>query len=80
MFFNRRQANRKKLKPYFNEIKLHHAVSADEHYITFNEFKEMLLRDEENLGKQIFRSHKVFFNADIYYQLIKEAHKNGFRA
>ncbi len=69
----------KKIKPYFNEVKLSHKENIDEHYITFEEFKEMLLRGEENLGKQIFRKNKIFFNPDIYYKLIKEAHKNGFR-
>ncbi|MFH1827682.1 MAG: nucleotidyltransferase domain-containing protein [Nanoarchaeota archaeon] len=69
----------KKIKPYLNEIKLNHTTNVDEHYIVFNDFIKMLLREEENLGKQIFRKHKLFFNADIYYQLIKEAHKRGFR-
>ena len=69
----------KKIGPYFNEIKLNYDVNIDEHYITFSEFIEMLLRDEENLGKQIFRKHKNFFNPDIYYQLVREAYKNGFR-
>ncbi len=69
----------KKIKPYFNEVKLNHAVDIDEHYIIFDDFVKMLLREEENLGKQIFRVHKLFFNADIYYQLIKEAYKNGFK-
>ena len=69
----------KRIKPYFNEIRLNYAVEIDSHCITFNDFIEMLLREEENLGKQIFRKHKIFFNSDIYYQLIKEAHKNGFR-
>ena len=69
----------KKIKPYFNEVKLNYAVNIDEHYITFNDFVKMLLREEENLGKQIFRNHVLFFNPDIYYQLIKEAYKNGFR-
>lgn len=69
----------KKIKPYFNDVKLNYAINVDEHYITFNDFVKMLLRDEENLGKQIFRNHKLFYNADIYFQLIKEAHKSGFR-
>lgn len=69
----------KKIKPYFNEVKLNHPVNIDEHYIIFNDFVKMLLREEENLGKQIFRKNKLLFNADIYYQLIKEAYKNGFR-
>lgn len=70
----------KRIRPYFNEIKLNHPISIDEHYITFKDFVRMLLREEENLGKQIFRKHRLFYNADIYYQLIKEAYRNGFRA
>ncbi len=69
----------KKIAPYVNSIKLRSLLSVDEHYITFNDFIEMLLNEEENLGKQIFRKHKLFFNADIFYQLAKEAYKNGFR-
>ena len=71
--------NEKRIKPYLNEIKLNYPIKIDEHYITFEDFVKMLLREEENLGKQIFRKHKSFYNADIYYQLIKEAYKNGFR-
>ena len=69
----------KKLRPYFNEIKLNYSIKIDEHYITFSEFIQMLLRKEENLGKQIFKKHRLFYNSDMYYQLIKEAYKNGFR-
>ena len=69
----------KKIRPYVNEIKLNHKTGIDDHYITFDDFVKMLLREEENLGKQIFRNRMLFFNPDIYYQLVKEAHKNGFR-
>jgi len=69
----------KKIKPYINEVKLNYQIKIDEHYITFEDFVKMLLREEENLGKQIFRKHKLFYNADIYYQLLREAYKNGFR-
>lgn len=69
----------KRVKPYVNEVKLNHTIKMDEHYITFEDFVKMLVRDEENLGKQIFRKHKTFYNADIYYKLIKEGYKNGFR-
>ncbi|MBI3190835.1 nucleotidyltransferase domain-containing protein [archaeon] len=70
---------RKKIKPYFNDIKLSSTVDIDEHYITFSDFVRMLLREEENLGKQVFRNHRIFFCSDIYYKLIMEAYKNGFR-
>jgi predicted nucleotidyltransferase len=69
----------KKIKPYVNEIKLNYSIKIDEHYILFEEFEKMLLREEENLGKQIFKKHKIFYNSDIYYQLIKETYKHGFR-
>ena len=69
----------KKIKPYLNEIKLNHPVHIDDHYIIFGDFIKMLLREEENLGKQIFRKHKLFFNMNIYYCLIKDAYKKGFR-
>jgi len=69
----------KKIKPYMNEVKLNHPAKIDEHYVTFEDFVKMLLRDEENLAKQIYAKHKLFYNAGIYYQLIKEAYKNGFR-
>ncbi len=69
----------KKIKPYMNEIKLDHAVNIDEHYITFEDFVKMLLREEENLAKQIIKKRRLFYNSEIYYQLLKDAHKNGFR-
>lgn len=69
----------RKIKPYINEIKLNYAIKIDDQYIVFEDFVKMLLLEEENLAKQIFVKHKMFYNADIYYQLIKEAYKNGFR-
>ena len=69
----------KKIKPYIKEIKLNHPVNIEEQYITFEDFIKMLLREEENLAKQIFIKRKLFYNSEIYYQLLKEAHKNGFR-
>jgi len=69
----------KKIKPYINEIKLNYPIKIDEHYITFGDFVKMFLREEENLVKQIFIKRRLFYNSEIYYQLLKEAHKHGFR-
>lgn len=66
------------IKPFFNDLKLISKAKIDEHYITFEDFVNMLLRNEENLGKQIFKKHKIFFNGMIFYELAKEAHKKGF--
>ena len=69
----------KKIKPYINETKLNHSIKIDEHYIIFEDFAKMLLREEENLAKQIFIKRRLFYNSEIYYQLLKEAYKYGFR-
>jgi len=69
----------KKLKSHINEIKLNYKIKIDDNYIIFKDFIRMLINKEENLGKQIFRKHKLFYNPDIYYELIKEAYKHGFR-
>ncbi len=69
----------KKIKPYVNEMKLNYPIKIDEHYITFEDFVKMFLHGEENLSKQIFIKRKLFYNSEIYYQLLKEAYKNGFR-
>lgn len=46
---------------------------------TYKDFIAMLLSEEENYGKQIFRNRLIFRNPERYYGLIKEAIKNGFR-
>ena len=68
----------KKIKPYMNDIKLNHNIKIDENYITFEDFVKMLLITEENLAKQIYKNHILFYNEGIYYQILKEANKNGF--
>ena len=39
----------------------------------------MLLDTKENYGKEIFKNRLLFRNSRRYYELIKEAIKNGFR-
>jgi len=73
------QNEKKIILPYINEVKLNYPVEIDTYFITYPDFLKMLLNREENLGKQIFRKHIVFYNSGIYYNLLKEAYKNGFR-
>lgn len=77
--FVENKESEKKIKPYVNEIKLNYPVKIDDHYVTFKDFVEMLLQEEENLAKQIFIKRRLFYNSEVYYQLLKEAKKNGFR-
>jgi len=44
-----------------------------------DEFLKMLFDKEENYGKQIFKNNIIFFGAENYYLILKEAIENGFR-
>lgn len=43
------------------------------------DFIEMLLTEEKNYGKEIFKNHIILKNSQVYYEVIKEAIKHGFR-
>jgi len=55
-------------------------IPFDGHVISKKEFLEMLKAEYENLGKQIARRHLALINPQLFYLLIKEGIKNGFRA
>lgn len=46
---------------------------------TKTEFLRMLLSEEQNYGKLIFKNRIIFFGAENYYLIVKEAIKNGFK-
>ncbi len=48
------------------------------HVFTEEEFKQMLLSDDYNYGKEAVKNNLIFFGADTYYKIIFEAIKNGF--
>ncbi len=48
--------------------------------ISYKNFIEMLLDKEQNYGKEIFTKRLIFRNSSRYYELIKEAIKNGFKS
>lgn len=45
---------------------------------TDDEFKQMLLDEKHNYGKEIVKNNLIFYGAEIYYKIIFEAMKNGF--
>ena len=69
----------KRIKPYIEEIVGREIHEIDYHIIIKDDFKKMLLVEEENLGKEIFRKHILIWGGDQYYELIREAEKNGFK-
>lgn len=77
-FLAQSEESLKKLKPYVNDAKAKSPAGIHEQLVTFDEFVEMLLRKEENLGKQIYKNHILAYNGGIFYGLVKEAHKRGF--
>lgn len=70
---------KKKIEAVLNEVKLKSMMDLDLQVIPKDEMIEMLLNDEENLGKQIVRKHIAVHNQRIFYDIIKRAIRNGFR-
>ena len=73
------ESNKKLVQPYIEKVVRKEIIKVDYHIITKDEFKQMLLREEENLGKEVFRKHLIIWGGDQYYELIKEAEENGFK-
>lgn len=68
-----------KIAAYIETVARRNITTIDYHIITKDDFKEMLLKEEENLGKQIFRKHVLIWGNEQYYELLREAEENGFR-
>ncbi|MBI2106520.1 nucleotidyltransferase domain-containing protein [Candidatus Woesearchaeota archaeon] len=69
----------KQIEASANSAKLKSALETDVHVIPKTEMLEMLANKEENLGKQIARKHLAVYNHRIFYEIIKEGMKHGFR-
>jgi len=70
---------RKEIQRALDSVELKSVLKLDEHIITKDEFLEMLRVEEENLGKQIARKHLTICNHQIFYAIMQEGIKNGFR-
>lgn len=74
------EEGRKRIEAAANNAKLKSILEMDVHVIPKAEMLEMLANDEENMGKQIARKHLAVHNHRIFYDLIMEGMKHGFRA
>lgn len=70
---------RKQIEALANSAKLKSTLEMDIHVIPRSEMIEMLTNKEENLGKQIARKHLAIYSHKIFYEIIKEGIKHGFR-
>jgi len=73
------EEKKKKIEALINSAKLKTPMKIDAHVIPKAEMIEMLTNREENLGKQIARKHLAMHNNRIFYDIIKEGMKRGFR-
>ena len=70
---------KKQIIAAINSAKLKAPLDIDAHAIPSAEMIEMLINNDENLGKQIAKKHLAVHNHQIFYDLIKEGMKHGFR-
>ncbi len=73
------ERNREFIENSFKSIKLKSLIELDLHVISKKEFLKMLKVDYSNLGKLIYQKHKCIYNTKLFYKILKEGDKNGFR-
>lgn len=73
------EEKRKIIENILHSLNAKSILNVDGHVITSEDFLEMLKIDGENLGKQIARKHLILYNPKIFYSLLKEGIKNGFK-
>ena len=77
--FIEQEDKRKIVEAVFKSMETKSFIKIDGHVITKDEFLEMLKVDYENLGKEIARKHLIIHNPVIFYSLIKDGAKHGFK-
>ena len=71
---------KKVIKPYVKQVTRLAVNDVDEHILTRDEFYQMLVSEDENFGKEVFRKHLLFYGVEAYYQIIKGAIRNGLQS
>jgi len=77
--FIEQEEKRKIVEAVFKSMEIKSILKIHGNVITKDEFLEMLKVDYENLGKEIARKHLIIHNPAIFYSLIKEGIKHGFK-
>jgi len=62
---------KKEITPYLETIKRREILKLDYHIFTTKEFLEMLMSEQENVGKQIYRENIIYYDAIAYYNIIR---------
>jgi predicted nucleotidyltransferase len=77
--FIEQEDKRKIVEAVFKSMEFKSFLKIHGNVITKDEFLEMLKVDYENVGKEIARKHLIIHNPAIFYSLIKEGMKHGFK-
>ena len=77
--FIEQEDKRRIVEAVFKSMELRSILEIHGHAITKDEFLEMLKVDYENLGREIARKHLIIHNPIIFYSLLKEGMKHGFK-
>ena len=69
-------------KPYQIALKEGELMVPEIHGYVFTreEFHQMLINEEFNLGKELARKRIIYYGAEQYYKILFEAMKNGFKS
>ena len=65
------EQTKKEVTPLLETVKRREIKPIDYHIFTRNEFLEMLNADYENVGKQIYKNHLIYYGFIEYYNLIR---------
>ena len=63
---------KKEIAPFLETVKRREIKPIDYHIFTESEFLEMLKTDSENVGKQIYKNHLIWYGFIEYCSLIRE--------
>lgn len=65
------ERTKKEIIPFLETIKRREIKTLDYHIFSIKEFQEMISADYENLGKQIYKKHLIYYGFREYFQLIR---------
>ena len=77
--FIEEEEKRKIIEAVFKSMELKSIIKIHGQVFTKNEFLEMLKVDYENVGKEIARKHLIIHNSAIFYSILKEGVRHGFK-
>ncbi len=65
------EETRKEISPFIETIKRRELIKIDYYVFTEKEFLEMLTNEEQNVGKEIYRTSLIYYGLIEYYRLLK---------